>query len=114
MSKIGRNNQKQIDWTFNTSRQLLNNYINKDLSNVDVWTSFMNDANSIVEKTNNDCLTEHIVFAVCQYLEDIAKSERKDNPVLTEPVKQEPKGFSQEPKGFVQESQEPEGFKVGG
>jgi len=106
MKKVSKSNQKQIDWTLNAAKQILTQYIDKDLKSNEVWKSIMDDCNNIVRKTHDDCLTEHIVFAICQYLEDIEKSERPDNPVLAEQ-----KGFVQEHTGFKQEK--PRGFTVG-
>ncbi|SES69024.1 hypothetical protein SAMN04487772_10245 [[Clostridium] polysaccharolyticum] len=62
----------------------------------------MSDCNSVVERTGNDLLTEKLVLAVCQYLEEVERAERGDKPVLIE----------KKVTGFTPET-EIKGFKVG-
>ena len=46
-----RSNPKQIEWSFETAKKILSNYISKDLQSEMIWMMLMSDCNSIVERT---------------------------------------------------------------
>lgn len=113
--KVNRVNTKQIDWTFGTAKKILGKYLNVQLDD-NAFKQLINDCNYISKETKEDCLTQKIMIAISEYLEELEKSERDpySPETLDEKVQPEVTGFNVTGFEVPKEVKKPEikGFEV--